>query len=175
MSQKKASETQIYKQILAIPSSTLNMINDYLDAGYEDEFQSEDETIIYTAKFPDGKEVDVKCCGCQDAPSWTEAVLFDSSGYQLAYTEPSDEFTGPWELEYNGITYIVDVIPADSDYVYVSHNKKKVVCPICGEKLQYDSAHDIQDEHGIIPWECQCCGATGKRSNFYSSEPLNNA
>lgn len=166
MNLQKTSEAQVYKQVLAIPSSTLNIINDYLDAAYEDEFQSEDETIIFTAKFPDGKEVDVKCCGCQDAPSWTEAVLFDSSGYQLTYTEPSGEFTGPWELECDGITYIVDVIPEDSDYVYVTRNKKKVVCPICGERLEHN---DIQDEFGFISWECQCCGAAGKKAKPFQA------
>ena len=66
-------------------------------------------TITYTVQFPDGKQMDIKCCGCQDEPSWTEAVLFDEDGSQLCCTEPGDSFDGPWELQYAGIRYTVTI------------------------------------------------------------------
>lgn len=114
MNQKKDTSKQEYRQVITISTKSLAIINGYINATSEDEYQSEDETITYTAKFPDGKEMDVKCCGCQDGPSWTEAVLFTPSGYELVCTEPSYGFDGPWIIEYNGITYIADVIPTDN-------------------------------------------------------------
>lgn len=65
-----------YAAKLLIPSRRLAVINGYLNAEQEDEFQGEDNTIIHTVLFPDGKFMDIKCCGCQDESSWTEAVLF---------------------------------------------------------------------------------------------------
>jgi hypothetical protein len=47
--------------------------------------------------------------------SWTEAVLFDEKGFQLTYSEVEEEFEGPWELEYNGVHYCVDVRPDTAD------------------------------------------------------------
>ena len=58
--------------VLTIPRSVMDQINDYLNADTEDAYQGEDNTITYTAHFPDGKEMDVKCCGCRDESSWTE-------------------------------------------------------------------------------------------------------
>lgn len=65
-----------YAAKLLIPSRCLAVINGYLNAEREGEFQGEDNTIIHTVSFPDGKFMDIKCCGCQDESSWTEAVLF---------------------------------------------------------------------------------------------------
>lgn len=77
---------------------------------YENQ-QSEDETITITVGFADGTQMDIKCCGSQNGCSWTEAVLFDKAGRQLACSEPADEFTGDWELSYENSTYIVHVKP----------------------------------------------------------------
>ena len=87
----------------------MKQINGYLHAASKDEYQSEDHTITYTVQFPDGKEMDIKCCGTQDGPSWTEAVLFDEYGNQLCCTEPDYSFDGPWELQYEGICYTVNI------------------------------------------------------------------
>lgn len=73
------------------------------------DFMSEDETFTKTAKFRNGYEMDIKCCGADDDVAWCEAVLFDENGSQVAYTDPSDDFFDEWELEDNGITYIVRV------------------------------------------------------------------
>ena len=87
----------------------MEQINGYLHAASEDAYQSEDHTITYTVQFADGKQMDIKCCGCQDEPSWTEAVLFDEDGSQLCCTEPGDSFDGPWELQHAGIRYTVTI------------------------------------------------------------------
>ena len=108
---QKDGDSVTFQKVLYVPDSVLQTIRGYLQAQTEDEYQGEDDTIIYTAKFPDGKEMDIKCCGCQDDPSWTEAVLFDENGCQLCFTEVEEEFEGLWELEYKGVQYCVDVRP----------------------------------------------------------------
>ena len=112
---KEGEGSVTFQKVLYVPSSVLQTIRGYLQAESKAEYQGEDNTIIYTAKFPDGKQMDIKCCGCQEDPSWTEAVLFDKSGYQLCFTEVKEEFEGPWELEYKGTLYCVDVRPDTSD------------------------------------------------------------
>ena len=73
----------------------------------------EDDTISYSVNFGNGMEMDIKCCGVQYEEgrsnlAWTEAVLF-KNGSEVCCTEPSDEYTGEWELEYKGNKYIVNV------------------------------------------------------------------
>lgn len=79
----------------------------------------EDDTIIKTAKFEDGMEMDIKCCGVQfddvhDNPAsntaWTEAVLFYDNGEEACHTEVSDEYLGDWEIEWGGNVYRVHVV-----------------------------------------------------------------
>ena len=98
-----------------MPDSVLLTIRGYLQAQSEAEYQGKDNTITYTARFPDGKEMDIKCCGCRDESSWTEAVLFDEKGCQLTFSEVEEEFEGPWKLEYDGAHYCVDVRPDTAD------------------------------------------------------------
>lgn len=99
-----------YSATLAIPKVVVEQITGYLNATCEDEYQDEDRTIIYTVQFLDGRQMDIKCCGCQNESSWTEAVLFDANGNQLCYTEPDEEFLGTWTLDYDGIDYTVQVV-----------------------------------------------------------------
>lgn len=58
--------------------------------------------------------MDIKCCGCWDVSSWTEAVLFvpdkDGGLHEVACTDVRDSYAGVWELEHNGNTYVVDVV-----------------------------------------------------------------
>ena len=84
----------------------------YLNASNEDEYQGEDNTITVTAVFPDGMKMDVKCCGCDNDPSWTEAVLFQD-GSEVCCTDVEEEFLGPWELDDNGRRYIAIVSVSD--------------------------------------------------------------
>ena len=74
----------------------------------------EDEAIVKTAIFPDGIEMDIRCCGVQynkddDNSAWTEAVLYHN-GEEVACSEVNCSFFGKWELEYNGTLYRTNVI-----------------------------------------------------------------
>ena len=69
----------------------------------------EDEAHTETIKFPNGYKMDIKIVvpSWEDL-TWTEAVLFDSKGNQVACSEPSDYFMGEWNLEdHDGNTYTV--------------------------------------------------------------------
>lgn len=98
-----------YEAIVVVPKNMVEIIDDYLCNDYS---QDPDSTITYTARFLNGFEMDIKCCGSsEEEPSWTEAVLFDGKGNQIVYTDVEEEFFGEWELENNGILYKVNVIP----------------------------------------------------------------
>lgn len=98
-----------YEAILLVPSRVLRMINGYLNAETPEAYQSEDSTLLYSVRFPDGMVADIKCCGSQDGPSWTEAVLFirtaDGGLYEVTCSEPEDCYEGEWEFSYDGTTY----------------------------------------------------------------------
>ena len=101
-----------YEQtIVKVPKKLIDHINHYLSLprGLDDsEYQGEDNTIVVvTVKCSKGYEIDIKCCGCQEEASWTEAVLFNENGMELCCTECCDEILGKWELEYEGIIYSV--------------------------------------------------------------------
>ena len=68
------------------------------------------ESLIKTVTFPNGNFVDIKLnIGDEDEPNWTEAVLFNKEGQQIAYTEPEDTFTGEWYLTSDMDEYVVTV------------------------------------------------------------------
>lgn len=60
--------------------------------------QGDGSSLSKTAKFSDGFEMDIRCCGGKD-DSWTEAILYDDTGREVVATEPCDGFTGCWELK----------------------------------------------------------------------------
>lgn len=101
--------TNTFIVTVKVPKSVMDTIKGYLNAKAEDKFQGEDNTISYTAVFPDGKQMDVKCCGCRDESSWTEAVLFDKNGCELCCSEPEYKYAGTWELEHEGVKYVAVV------------------------------------------------------------------
>ena len=73
-----------------------------------------DECISYDAWFQNLYFAEIKCCGVKyedgdNNAAWTEMVLFDMSGNQVAFTDPDCEYFQKWELEYEGIKYIVNV------------------------------------------------------------------
>lgn len=94
-----------YCEGIMISRAERDIINGYLYARSEAQYQGKDNTITKSAIFPDGMSMDVKCCGSNDVPSWTEAVLFDRRGNEVAHTEVLDDFEGVWELEHDGILY----------------------------------------------------------------------
>lgn len=63
-----------------------------------EELQGMGASLSETATFPDGFDMDIRCCGTED-DSFTEAILYDSERKEVALTEPCDTFTGCWELE----------------------------------------------------------------------------
>jgi hypothetical protein len=97
--------------IVKVPKKLIDQIQHYLSLplGLDDsEYQGEDNTIIVaTIKCSNGCEIDIKCCGCQEEASWTEAVLFNENGAELCCTECSDEILGEWILEDDDIIYSV--------------------------------------------------------------------
>ncbi len=97
---------EFVKKIL-VPAAEVAAIEKYLS---NEVHLGEDEAVIHTAKFTDGVEVDVKCCGTQDGDesAWTEAVLF-VDGVQFAMTEVEDEYFGEWRLNCGGNDYVVIV------------------------------------------------------------------
>lgn len=81
-------------------------------------FGSKEPAITVTARFDDGNEVDIKCCGVDYEEGgyntgWTEAVLFDGNGYELGFTDPEDYFVGDWEIESENNEYVVHVTVED--------------------------------------------------------------
>ena len=75
----------------------------------------EDETITHTAIFDDWVEMDIKVCGVQydentdNNNAWTEAVLYDENGYEIAFTEPQDDYFGEWRIASDNDIYVANV------------------------------------------------------------------
>lgn len=108
----KAKEPCISEIVL--DQEELDFINQLLsmtgDEIYDKYGLKRDETIVNTAVFPDGMQADIKLVICDgENKPYTEAVLFDKNGFQKAYTDPEDEYTGDWELEYDDVNYVVAV------------------------------------------------------------------
>lgn len=94
-----------YVKYLRISKREAKLFSEYLTGP----LQEEDFTISYTVVFPDGKKMDVKCCGAQKKRAWAEAVLFDENYCELCRSEVSDRYDGTWELEYQGRRYVTIV------------------------------------------------------------------
>lgn len=111
MSEDKSTvDMKILEQTIEVDEATAERLNYWLtDNSDTSERLYEDMTLTKTAHFPDGIDMDIKCCGSRDETAWTEAVLFDE-GYQCCFSDPSDEFLGDWELDWNGTLYRVHVI-----------------------------------------------------------------
>ena len=98
-----------HEQVVHIGEYDTKAVNHWLSNNDDTNHLGEDDTFIETANFGNGFEMDVKCCGTQDGPAWTEAVLF-KNGSEVCCSEPSEDFFGDWILEYNGDTFITHVI-----------------------------------------------------------------
>lgn len=151
-----------FHQILKMSQDILAIINGYLSADSPEKYQGEDNTIIHTVEFPDGKQMDIKCCGCKDESSWTEAVLFDSQGHELAVTEVCGEYLGLWELDNGDVIYTVDVVADGGDTSPVPAPApigRGGICPICEAEIEYQGS--ISGRLYEQDWKCPQCGATG--------------
>lgn len=83
----------------------------------ESECFGENETIVNTATFDDGCEMDIKICGVQfETPEsslpYAEAVLF-KNGSEIACTDTAEEYEGEWIIETADDTYVVNVVRED--------------------------------------------------------------
>lgn len=97
-------------EVIPVPPDMAARIQLFLNAKTKEEFQSPREyPITYGAKFDDGKKIIVQCCGAEDESSWTQAVLLSERGQELVCSEPAGDFFGPWDIEYKGVIYHVDV------------------------------------------------------------------
>lgn len=96
------------EETLYISESSSKEIEKYLRG---EEVQGYGSSLSETAKFSDGYSMDIRCCGDEDT-SWTEAILYDNTGAQVAITEAYETFIGYWELddETTGKTYRVNVV-----------------------------------------------------------------
>lgn len=108
------TEAYTLRAEIALEQKKLDFVNHLLsmtgDEIYDKYGFKRDETIISTAVFPDGMQADIKIVICDgENKPYTEAVLFDKNGFQKAYTDPEDEYTGDWELEYDDVNYVVTV------------------------------------------------------------------
>ena len=101
-------EQIILEETLYISESSSKKLEKYLCG---EEVQGFGSSLSETAKFSDGYSMDIRCCGDEDI-SWTEAILYDNTGMQVAITETYETFIGYWELddETTGKTYRVNVL-----------------------------------------------------------------
>ena len=105
-----------YRTRITIPETTKNFLNHILNHPplSESDCFSEDETLSYTATFPNGYEADIQCCGVQywegelNLP-WTQGILYDNYGREIQVSEPSDDYFGEWNFSVKKDSYIVFV------------------------------------------------------------------
>lgn len=72
---------------------------EYLELLNEPGTMDEYETYSHTAVFSNGYQADIKLCSGGEDYNWTEAVLFNEKGGEVACSEPSDELLGLWEFD----------------------------------------------------------------------------
>lgn len=104
----------VNKRQIIVLSDEAAEINRLLEKEPESESDCFSDTISYTAQFDNGIEMDIKICGVDyeeggSNKPYAEAVLF-KNGCELCCSEPDDEFFQNWELEYEGVRYIVKVV-----------------------------------------------------------------
>ena len=97
-----------YKEVIVLDKETYDRIMEAINEATLDE----GESIIRTATFTNGFQMDVKCNGCAGGQTaYLEAVLFDEKGFEKGWVDgvDSDEYLGEWSIEYKGDTYTVEV------------------------------------------------------------------
>lgn len=104
-----AQDPDGYEKTLMLDEYDVKRISDWLD---NSDHLGEDDTFARTVQFPDGRQMDIKCCGVQDEDegAWTEAVLFEPGGQEICCTDAEDTFLGTWEIKTGGMTYRVKVL-----------------------------------------------------------------
>lgn len=103
---------------IIIPRSKVKLYQKLIDNNQMYDGCGRDQVIeIFTARFDEHLEADIKVCNSSDGP-WIDPVLF-YNGYQVDLLEPDFELLGIYEFEYNGKTYIVELLEEldDNDIV----------------------------------------------------------
>ena len=101
------------KQIIKIEKSVIDEYNDYLDSGDAYPNAGRYETVeSWTADFDDGIEAGIKVCSTGDCDLFVDAVLFRDGCECALFGDPEYELDGEYEFEYNGETYVVEVVAA---------------------------------------------------------------
>ena len=115
-------------QTIKISNKEMTLINDLLNLTGDEIYQKygykRDETIVHTAKFPNGIEADIKLVICEEDSPYTEGVLF-YNGFELTHTDPDCTYDGEWNFEHNGIEYTV-LVEEEKEIDIV--NEKKEYC-----------------------------------------------
>ena len=99
----------VYEQTIYLDADTVKTMNYWLTDNTDTSYRlGEDDAYYVTADFKNGIEMDIKCCGTDEGPAWTEAVLFQN-GSEVCCTDVSDEMLGDWSLEFENDVYIVHI------------------------------------------------------------------
>ena len=116
-------------QNIKISNKEMTLINDLLNLTGDEIYQKygykRDETIVHTAKFPNGIEADIKLVICEEESPYTEGVLF-YNGFELTHTDPDCTYDGEWNFEHNGIEYTVLV--EEEKEIDIVNEKKRILC-----------------------------------------------
>lgn len=99
---------------ITVSKEKLDMINDLLDLTGDEIYHKygfkRDETIVETAKFPNGIEVDIKVVIREgDAMPRAEGVMFRNRS-EISYINGENIYDGEWWFVNNGVQYLVNVI-----------------------------------------------------------------
>lgn len=124
-----------HKRIVTISKPVAETIEKYIS---NEVHLDEDETIIYTAKFPGGIEMDIKCCGVQNEEdgAWTEAVLF-KNGCEVAVSGVEEEFLGEWSLKFDGVVYNTIIEIEKGSAIISSDESQEEHCAPSGSMKKY--------------------------------------
>lgn len=109
-----------YEKSITVEKAKANYINRLLNVQpkFEKECFGENEKHSDSVTFENGYKMYVDICGVQyedggDNTAWSQAVLHDKDGFQLAYTEPSVDYLGEWEITFNGDVYVMNISTKD--------------------------------------------------------------
>jgi len=104
-----------YKKTLTVPTEEAQQLERFCEEPPGDCGRGEvlfDKTVV----FPNKNQVDVQVIASEEPETescWTQAVLFDSEGNELACTDVGESFLGEFYVYYDDDEYVVDVITED--------------------------------------------------------------
>lgn len=110
-----------YKKTIQISKAKADHINKLLNEQPQSAAECFGENEIHSEEisFSDGMRMCIDVCGVQyeeggDNTAWTQAVLYNTDGAELTFTEPGFDYLGEWTLSYEGNNYTV-VIETEDD------------------------------------------------------------